>query len=158
MNRHALLLVPVLTLAACGMPVTAPDVAAYQLNLSSLTLAVSTHQDAGVATTAQDCAAEHQRYDGAARPALQHMLAASQGMDDCLQSMGHSHGMRSGCGSMQSELDRHAGAACSPDAGANHAEVTHHCRLMRDWLSQQHDAADGMEHMGGMMDAGHCGP
>jgi hypothetical protein len=159
MLRTAFVTVPLLALAACGVSFTTADVTAYQQDLAALTVTVSTHQDAGVATPA-DCAAEHQRYDAAARPVLQHMLGMSQGMDDCRQAMGHPgpyelHGM---CSSMQTELDRHAAAACSPDAGANHAEVVHHCQLMRDWLGQQQGTATAMGQMGNMMMGGHCGP
>jgi hypothetical protein len=160
MRRTVLVTLPLLALAACGTSFTAADITAYQQDLAALTVTVTTHQDAGVATSPADCAAEHRRYDDAARPVLRHMLGMSQGMDDCRQAMGHAgpfelHGM---CGSMQTELDRHAAAACSPDAGANHAEVAHHCQLMRDWLGQQQGTATAMGQMGSMMRGGHCAP
>ena len=50
-------------------------------------------------------------------------------------------GMRSMCGSMQTELDRHAAAACAGDAAANHAEAQRHCQMMRDWLARQQAGA-----------------
>lgn len=160
MPRRLLLLVPSLVLAACGLSFTTADVAAYQQDLAALTVTVATHQDAGVATAPPDCATEHQRYDDAARPVLRRLMDRSQGMDGCRRDMGHAgpfelHGM---CGSMQTELDRHAAAACSPDAGANHEEVAHHCRQMQAWLAQQQGVAAELGQMGGMMMGGHCGP
>lgn len=149
------------TFAACGMGADAPDVAAYQQNVSELQTAIATHQtDAAATTTAQDCTAEHQRYDDMMRPLLQHLTSMSGSIDNCQQAMGHAgpFNMNGMCGSMQSELDRHAATACAGDPSTNHAEAAHHCQLMRDWLSQQQSQANSMMAMGGMMHGGRCSP
>ena len=140
MNAHALAFAPALVLAACGMSVTSPDVAAYERSVSGLQSAVAAHQNDSAATlTTQDCTAEHRRYDDLARPQLGQMTDMSGSMDNCGRAMGHAgpFEMRSRCGSMQSELNRHANVACSGDPAANHAEAAHHCQLMRDWLVRQ---------------------
>ena len=166
MNRKtalALAFGPVLALAGCGMGVASPspDVAAYEQTVSDLQSAVTAHQnDSAVTLTQQDCTAEHQRYDDLVRPQLGRMTDMSGGMDDCGRAMGHAgpFEMRSRCGSMQSELNRHATAACSSDPAANHAEAAHHCQLMRDWLGSERTAVDSMMMMGRMMRGGRCSP
>lgn len=160
MMRTLLAVVPALTLAACGMGAPTPDVAAYQKTVSELQATVTTHQTDAAATAASDCAAEHLRYDDAMRSRLQQMTGMSGGMDSCLRAMGHAgpFDMHSMCGSMQSELDRHATAACTGDAAANHAEAAHHCQLMMGWLSQEQSRTDSMTSMGGMMGGGRCTP
>jgi hypothetical protein len=115
MNRS--LIAVTFTLAACGGSVE------YKQSVSELQTAVAAHQSESVTTP--DCALEHQRYDDAARPLLQRMTMMSSGP------------MRSMCGSMRGELDRHATAACTGDAATNQAEATHHCQLMQDWLARQ---------------------
>ena len=161
MNPHALVLAPAVVLAACGMSVASPDVAAYEQRVSGLQSAVETHQNDSASTlTMQDCTAEHRRYDDLARPQLGQMTGASGSMDDCGRAMGHAgpFEMRSRCGSMQSELDRHATVACSGDLAANHAEAARHCQLMREWLGRERTAIDSMMTMGGMMRGGRCSP
>jgi len=151
----------VATLTACGMGAGAPDVEAYQQSVSELQAAVATHQTESAATTTTEaCAAEHRRYDDAVRPQLQHLGIMSGGMDNCARAMGHGELLNLGsmCGSMQTELDRHAAVACAGDASENHAEATRHCQAMRDWLSQQQAQASSMMSMGGMMAGGHCSP
>lgn len=126
MNRT--LVVAALALAGCG---NATDVATYQQSIAELQVVVDAH--ATEAPTAPDCAVEHQRYDDAARPHLRQMTRMSGGM-----MMGN---MRSMCGSMQTELDRHAAAACAGDVTVNQAEAQRHCQMMNDWLTRQRDAA-----------------
>lgn len=148
-----------LSLVGCGMSVATPDVAAYQQSVSALQTAVTAHQNDSVSTTtSQDCAAEHQRYDDLARPQIGLMTNMSGGMDDCGRAMGHGgpFDMFSICGSMQSELDRHAAAACTGDATANHAEADRHCQLMRDWLAREQTGVNSMSTGGGMMSGGRC--
>jgi hypothetical protein len=147
MTRILLSAAAALTLVACG-PST--DVATYQQSVSALTTAVDTHLAESASTTTANCVAEHQRYDDLARPELGRMTGMSGGMDGCASMMGRGvapFGMREMCGSMQSELDRHAAAACAGDVTANHAEAAHHCQMMRDWLTKQ--STDTRSMMGG---------
>ncbi|MDP1823323.1 MAG: hypothetical protein Q8L48_08780 [Archangium sp.] len=130
MSRLLIAVIP-FVLTACG-----PDAAAYQQQVSALEVAVTQHQDESQTTA--DCVDEHRRYDELARPRLGQMTGMSGPM-----------GMRSMCGSMQSELDRHAGAACAGDAAANRAEAVHHCQLMKDWLGRQQTCTRSMMGMGG---------
>lgn len=123
MNR----LILAVALAGCG---NATEVATYQQSIAELQTVVDAHETDSLA--APDCAVEHQRYDELARPHLRQMTRMSGGMG---------MGMRSMCGSMQTELDRHAAAACTGDATANHAEAQRHCQLMRDWLARQRAGA-----------------
>lgn len=141
MTRTLFAVVSALTLAACG--VSSSEVAGYQQSVAELQAAVSAHETDAVATlTAEDCLAEHQRYDQQVRPRLGQMMNLSGGMDGCGPMRGsRPMGMRTMCGSMQGELDRHAAGACAGDAATNHAEAAQHCRLMRDWLGQQQDGA-----------------
>lgn len=129
MNRVLIAVIP-LAFAACG---TSAEFPAYQQSVAELQDAVAVHQTESA--TAPDCAAEHRRYDELARPRLGQLTRMSGGM--------HS-GMRSMCGSMQTELDRHAGAACAGDAAANQAETTRHCQVMRDWIAKQQGCTDSM--------------
>lgn len=146
-----------LLLTNCGMGSAAPDVAAYQQSVTALEAVVDTHQSNPI-TTAEDCAAEHARYDAQARPQLDQMLGMSGAMDDCRRAMGQAgpFDMHSMCGSMQGELDRHAAAACAGDVVANRAETAHHCQLMRDWLAREKPQVDSMMGMGGGMMGGRC--
>lgn len=82
-------------------------------------------------------------------------MPAPQWMDDVRWvTLGRS--TSSMCGSMQSELDRHAAAACTGDAAANHAEAARHCGLMRDWLAREQTGVNSMSTGGGMMGGGRC--
>ena len=107
---------------------------------------------------ATDCWAEHERYDNAARPGLTELTTMGGSLDSCRFSMGHTgfSEMRSMCGSMQLELERHASVACVGDDAANHAEAAHHCEVMRGWLTQLQTGADSMAGMGGMMGSRHA--
>ncbi len=161
MMRITVAVLAVTVFPACGRGAAAPDVAAYQQTVSELQLAVAAHQsDSAATTTVADCDAEHQRYDASIRPRLQRMSAMSGAMDGCGRTMGHPGALNLGsmCGSMQSELDRHAVAACAGDVAANHAEAARHCQLMRDWLGQQRAQASSMMNTGALMGGGRCAP
>ena len=116
MNRSLMLILFALT--ACGS-----SSVEYRQSVSELQTVVVAHQNESA--TASDCALEHRRYDDSARPLLRQMTMMSSGS------------MHSMCGSMRSELDRHATAACTGDAVTNQAEAMHHCQLMQDWLGRQ---------------------
>ncbi len=136
----------------CGVGASSEDVAAYRSTVSELQAVVATHESDGASATAEACAKEHQRYDDQVRPRVEQLSGSSPGLDRCRPM-----GLGSMCGSMRTELDRHAKAACSPDAAANHAEVVAHCRRMNDWLAKQ--ASGSASLMGGMMGgAPRCGP
>lgn len=127
MNRLLIAFIS-LPFAACGV---SADLPAYQQSVAELQEAVAAHQNESA--TAPDCAAEHRRYDELARPRLGQMTRMSGGMNG---------GMRSTCGSMQTELDRHASSACAGDAAANQAETTRHCEVMRGWIAKQQGCTD----------------
>ena len=161
MTRTLFAVVSALAVTGCGTSVSSPDVAGYQQSVSALQAAVVTHQnDAASTVTSQDCTAEHRRYEDLARPQLELMTNMSGGMDDCGRAMGHDgpFELSSMCGSMRDELDRHAAAACTGDATANHAEAAHHCQLMRDWLAREQAGVDSLttSMRGGMMSGGRC--
>ena len=159
MHRVALSAPFLLLSLACG-GATSSDVIAYQQTLSALQAGVVTHQADAASTAARsDCVTEHRRYDDLARPRLQQMMSASASMDDCGRRMGMEGPfmMRETCSSMQSELDRHAAAACGDDPALNHAEAATHCDRMRAWLSSEREQTESMMSRDGMM-GGRCIP
>ena len=160
-QNSSLVSVAALFLTACGMGGAAPDVASYKQSASALEAAVDAHKNAAVEiTTPEGCVAEHQRYEGLARPQVDQMMNMSGGMDDCRRAMGHPgpFEMQSMCGSMRSELDRHGAAACAGDMDANRAETARHCQWMRDWLARERPQVDSMMTMGSRMGGGRCSP
>ena len=158
--RNILAVFAAMTLGACGMGGSSAEVAAYQKTVSELQAAVATHQTDAAATPKADCGAEHQRYEDATRPRLTQLTSMSTGLDSCRLAMGHTgfSELRTMCGSMLSELDRHASVACAGDEAANHIEAAQHCEVMRGWLAQQESGAGSMMSMGGMMSGGRCTP
>ena len=148
----------VLGLIACsGSSTSAPDVQAFEKASADLRVVVNEHRTlAATVSLPSECTAEHDRYDGKARPLVRQLLDLSGAMDGCLRRMSHDGQADVGatCQSMQDELDRYAGAACAGDSTQNRTEAERDCTVLLDGTDRADQRAGSMQGMmggGGMM-------
>ena len=141
------------------------DIQAFQKATNDVRVAVNEHRTlAATLTLSSACSDEHNRYDGKIRPLVRRMMSLSGTMDGCMSAMGHSGQADLGtmCQSMQGELDRHSGAACSGDSAQFHAEDERDCSAMLDWADRADQRSRSMQDMMGrggmMMSGGECRP
>lgn len=165
--RTVITSVAVLGFLACSGSTTtmnSADVQAYQKATADVRGLVDEHRTLAAAIVLPSaCNDEQARYDGKVRPLVQRMRDLSGVMDRCMKGMGHDGQADMGgmCQSMQDELDRHAGAACSGDSTQNRAESERDWSAMRDWTDRADQRSRSMQDMmggGGMMSGGECRP
>lgn len=171
--RKALLLLTVLSAAACGGNTSGLSSAEIQA-FNAAALGVSTAAEgygtqAAAMTSTATCTSAQGAYDPQARPDVVEMQGMGAAMDRSMGSMGHMTDRDIACasGAMMAELDRHAAVACASaaDMTANMAEARQHVASMTQWANHQMVRSNAMGSMmgtgmggmaGGGMTTGHC--
>jgi hypothetical protein len=171
--RKALLLLTVLSAAACGGTTSVLSSAEIQaFNAAALgvsTAAASYGTQAAAMTSTATCTSAQGAYDPQARPDVIEMQGMGAAMDRSMGSMGHmtDRDMACAASAMMVELDRHAAIACASaaDMNANKAEAQQHVATMTQWADHQMVRSNAMASMmgtgmggmaGGGMTTGHC--
>ena len=171
--RKALLLVTVLSAAACGgttSGVSSTEIQAFNAAALGVSTAAATYgTQAAAMTSTATCTSAQGAYDPQARPKVIAMQGMGVAMDGSMGTMGHTSDEDMACAAnaMMAELDRHAAIACASaaDMTPNQAEAQQHVAAMTQWANHQMVRSNAMGSMMGMgmggmggagMTTGHC--